>query len=246
MTPLPLDVDRLMVQRILDDMGWLAIPIKQVGPSTWIVGSSQSPPQETVLIRNQLVLISQEQPRPTIRGSESVILAAPTSVRRALDKSLRQGDTECWDTRPVVARDPQASTIPAPAPQMVSKTELEQKVSELQQQLTSAVGSMEQKISSSVQGIEQRVACSVQGAQTAAQQTLEQVASAVKCQESRIDRLDEQVQQVAASSITKVDLTSILSEALAKQNSDFQRMLAKRPGDPSPLNDASSKASKQV
>ena len=53
MTPMPLNVDRLMVQRILDDMNWLAIPIKQVGPSTWIVGSSNGPPQDTLLIRNQ-------------------------------------------------------------------------------------------------------------------------------------------------------------------------------------------------
>ena len=142
-------------------------------------------------------------------------------------------------------KDANMNAPPAPAPNMVSRSELEQKVTELQQQFSTAMGSMEQKLSTSVQGIEQQVCSTVRGAQASTQKSLEQVANAMKSHEERIDKLDEQVQRVSNAAITKVDLSAILAEALAKQTSDFQRMLAKRPGDPSPSND-SNKAPKQI
>ena len=89
LTPLPLDVDKNMLQKIVDQMKWPAVPLRQLGPATWLLGAEQAPPCDTVTFRNQLVLITAEAQRGGPKPKDTAILAAPQGLRRALDRQLR-------------------------------------------------------------------------------------------------------------------------------------------------------------
>ena len=234
LTPLPLDVDRGMLQRILDQVNWLAVPIRQLGPASWLVGSSDLPPGETIAFRDRLVLISPEPSKTTNKAAESAVLAAPLAIRRALDRQISSG-SHSWENK-FVASSATTGSIPVaphPAPDMVSRSELESKINTLQEQVNQAICNMEQK-----------VATTLEASSSAQSRALETVTTALQSSDERISKVENEVQTMAQAICTKTDLTSILSEALAKQSQDFQRLMAKRPGDPSPSSEAN-KLSKQ-
>ena len=60
LSPLPLDVDRSMLQRIIDQIHWLSVSIRQMRPASWSAGSCQDPAEETLSFQDQLVLVSSE------------------------------------------------------------------------------------------------------------------------------------------------------------------------------------------
>ena len=88
MEPLPMDVDRRILQIVLDHISWVACPIRQLGRTTWLVGAAQPPPQDTVQVREGLVLITEHVGKKPLAEGSSAVLAAPGSVRRAADKTV--------------------------------------------------------------------------------------------------------------------------------------------------------------
>ena len=89
MTPLPLDVDKAMLQTILDRMQWKAMPLKQLGPSTWMVGAETPPTSDTASFRQELVLITKEMPKQSSKQPDTAVVAAPQAIRKTLDRQLK-------------------------------------------------------------------------------------------------------------------------------------------------------------
>ena len=56
-------------------------------------------------------------------------------------------------------------------------------------------------------------------------------------QHQRVESIEKNIQELAANTCSKADLSAVLAEALAKQSSELQGWLAKRSPEPSPVND---------
>ena len=231
MTPLPLDVDKAMLQTILDRMQWKAMPLKQLGPSTWMVGAETPPTSDTASFRQELVLITKEMPKQSSKQPDTAVVAAPQAIRKTLDRQLKHAQPR-WDAQSSCSTTP--SSVPQPAPHVVTKQELDTKMKELTGQVDTALKKMEERVTKNSENTAKEHNASIQ-----------QITSAIKDNDERQGRLERQVQDLTDSICTKSDMATMLSDALARQSADFQRiMLAKRPQEASPANDPN-KLSKQ-
>ena len=84
------------------------------------MGAAQPPPQDTVQVREGLVLITEHVGKKPLAEGSSAVLAAPGSVRRAADKTVvRCGPASV--AHPVLP--PQVSVVPT-GPQQLAMDEL--------------------------------------------------------------------------------------------------------------------------
>ena len=58
-----------------------------------------------------------------------------------------------------------------------------------------------------------------------------------KKQHQRVESIEKYIQELAANTCSKADLSAVLAEALAKQSSELRGWLAKRSPEPSPVHD---------
>ena len=225
MTPLPLDVDKAMLQKILSQMCWAALPLRQKSQSTWLVGAES--------FWGKLVLVTEENGKSANKGRDTPILAAPNAIRRALDKQIRHGHPhQPWETRSSASA---SSTLThsslQPAPQMTTKADVEEKMATMHESLKKAIGTLEKRLNRAWQQ-----------SHAAQQQVVDQLTVNIRGTNSSVDELETQISNVSQQVCTKTDLTAILAEALAKQNADFQRMMSERHREPSPVHDSNKQA----
>ena len=77
MAPVPVATDKGALQGVLDEFCWLAMPLRQMGATSWLIGAEKEPPHETIAIVRELALISVYQPSKNLKMLSSAVLAAP-------------------------------------------------------------------------------------------------------------------------------------------------------------------------
>ena len=246
MTPLPLDVDKGMVQEILNQMGWLATPLRQVGPASWLVGAQEEPKSEVMTFRGQMVLLTKETIKDTGKTTHSAALAAPTSLKKSLDRRFKAEDNSIWSH---AARGSQllGVPVPKPAPQIALQQDVETKINAanvlMQTEIESKMDKTNEEWRQAMQELEARMQVTIQQSQHQQQVELARLQelhaqetvkaeNAAKAVDNRLNTLQADVQGLAQAMCSKQDMQAILAEALAKQSSDFQRMLSKRSSEP--------------
>ena len=110
MAPVPVATDKGALQAVLDEFCWLAVPLRQMGANSWLIGAEKEPPHETITIAGELALISVYQPSKNLKMPSSAVLAAPASIKRELDKQIQAGAYSCGV--------PEKEVKPAPAPML--------------------------------------------------------------------------------------------------------------------------------
>ena len=214
MSPVPAEIDRGALQKILDSFLWPSVLLRQTGPNTWIIGCETEPPSETITIRGCLVLITKCPAKDDVKGSSSAVLAAPQHVKKSLDRQFQAGVRQSLpegsgQTRP----DPPTPAVP------FQDARLDELREEMNQKLIAVSGQFQR----TVEGL---------------QGSLDSKFGAVQQAHAELR------QAVAEGVCSKTDMSQLLAEALARQSAEFRQMMSKRTPDPSPVNQEASKAAK--
>ena len=173
------------------------------------------------MVAGSLVLIVPEKPVDNRKSKASVVVAAPDSVRKSLDKQILSG------------AQPQNL---APPPQLPVQLQLPRQDA----QLSDLRGEVEDKFK-----VQEQMASTEAKATEAAAQVRDEMSGLVQAQEEKFQRVEDQVQAISASVCTKTDMSNLLQEALARQSAEFRVLMAKRSPEPSPVhNQQENKAQK--
>ena len=235
-SPLPSSADKKTVQTLLDQLKWEAMPLKQIGHGTWLVGAATTTaPAETFQLNDKLVLINPAAEKKA--GSvQDALVAGPSTLRRALNRHLAQGTIAAT----IPAANPQDAPTAIPAGPTVTmatqlRSEMDGKIEAMKTQFDQAIQDLQGRMTESehktTQGIQQGREDQVQCARR-----LEQVCEdQVQCAQ-RLTQIEQSVTTFAQNAVTKVDLTQALKEAMEAQRQEL-RQLFKRSPDSTPVND---------
>ena len=225
--PLPAHSDRGSLQQALIKLPWRAVPLKQLSATTWLVGSSLAapPPTDVIEIGGQPVLITKQTAKAT-RNTDQVVLAAPPAFRRSFNTEINKGR---WQTPATVVSQSDAAMEQASGPPATARTLL----ADLRDEVNTRLGDFQAQIQTAVNQVNVRVQEAQDIAATAA---MEAEALATK-QDHRIQQVENAVQQLSISIVTKADLTGALSAAMEQQSKELRLLLAKRSPDATPTND---------
>ena len=226
--PLPAHSDRGSLQQALIKLPWRAVPLKQLSATTWLVGSSLAapPPTDVIEIGGQPVLITKQTAKAT-RNTDQVVLAAPPAFRRSFNTEINKGR---WQTPATVVSQSEAAMEQASGPPATARTLL----ADLRDEVNTRLGDFQAQIQTAVNQVNVRVQEAQDIAATAA---MEAEALATK-QDHRIQQVENAVQQLSISIVTKADLTGALSAAMEQQSKELRLLLAKRSPDATPTNDS--------
>ena len=221
LSPLAAEVDREALQKILDAFSWSALPLRPRGRDAWIVGADQPPPAETIMVAGTLVLIVPLKQTGNQKASDSVVVAAPDSVKKSLDRQISNAQHYVPVT-PV--QPPLQLPLPRQDNQLLDlKGEFDGKLKALTDHFNSTVVSLKEQIQTSASSS----TCVVDAVKS-------EIAGFKHVQDDRIRKVEEQVQSISSSLCTKADMSALLQEALSKQSAEFRQLMAKRSPDPSP------------
>ena len=228
MAPLPPTATKATVQKLIDSLQWHATPIRQMGGSTWLVGAEacNAPPTDTVQLGNHLVLITEFASKKPLQ-TQDVVVAGPAPLRKAVNQHLVFSG--CSSNRSAIN-----SVSSTSAPSSVGPTRL--LVGDLKTEMENKFQAMKEEFHKSISGLGNRIEVTESSVQERLAETREQQVS----QNSRLDRLEQGLQQVADNVVTKVDLTAALQTAMEQQGREIRSMLAKRTPEVTPSHDIKS------
>ena len=133
-------MDRATLQSILNDFNWHARPMRQTGSTTWQIGTSGPPPSDTMSIAGEIALITEFKPSSSTKSSASAVLAAPSSVKREIDKQLRLGHG------PRIVPEVSPAPIAQPVPLQRQPDIGEAKLHELRQEFQARISQITAKV----------------------------------------------------------------------------------------------------
>ena len=225
MAPLPAHSDKAAIQKIVNELRWRAVPLKQLSATVWLIGAAavDEPPTDVFEFAGKPVLIT-NQAAKRVPSPEQLVLAAPPAFRRSFATDLARGKWQAPATMP----DPGMEVAPGPpitARSLMAefKEEMNSKLSDFQSQVQSAVN---------------QVNARVQEVQTAASSSAMELEALVARQDHRMAQVESNVQQLSAALVTKADLTAALAAAMESQNRELRSFLAKRSPDATPTGDS--------
>ena len=211
--PLP-SLDRQTVQQMVTQLGWKAVPIRQLTHDTWMLGADNQdePPCDLFDWNGRPVLISEHSPGAD-DSKQTAVLSAGASFKRQYGRQLSAGKAHM-----APSSNPQdAPMSQTSGPRSIFsefKDNLNGRLQEMQEELQRAVNAVSQK----VQEVESQAAAS--------SRDLHQVAAD---QEQRLNSMESNISSLSASVVTKADLAFALKEAMQVQTQELRGLLSKRP-----------------
>ena len=191
--PLPYGVDATVLKTWAANAGWTIKPLKNQGPSRWLVAAQAGPPESWMTFNGQAILI-QKMPPKMPRGSSTVLYGAKpfrpagkqtvsgdvTASEEA--NPYRQGDPHFDPWQSALASTPLASTdcstaasasqMPLPGPTAQAILRQDQRIANLEQKLQESQAQQTQhqsKVETRLKDMES----SMHNAQTAHQQEMD-------------------------------------------------------------------------
>ena len=145
--PLPPQTDKTAVQKILNQLSWRAVPLKQLSATAWVVGCMEKdhPPTDVFQFADKPVLVSKQGTKVS-RAPEDVVLAAPPAVKKALGVQISRGT---WRTPAAMAPDTQMdSSQPGPMRSLLAefRDEVNARFGDFQAQIQGAVNHVNEKV----------------------------------------------------------------------------------------------------
>ena len=92
-TPMPLGLDKEIIQEWAKQLSWECFPIKSLGSKTWLIQAPEAPPKELMCFNGTPIIIRKVPPRST--QAQTGILAGPRSnpsSEKETTSIFRQGD----------------------------------------------------------------------------------------------------------------------------------------------------------
>ena len=213
LAPLPVQADKKLLQQMANQLGWKATPLKQISATSWLLGSGidDVPGVDTFQFSGAPVLITEQLPKKQLAKSE-VVAAAPATLKRSVETHFakRLPINHASSPSDVVMT---AQSQPTRCLLSELKEELNERLQDLQLQMQTAVNAVNQRV-----------------AETEAN-AMEQHAINLK-NDQKLDQLQQSVQAVVASTVTKTDL----ADALKNLRHLFQQTKRSSP-DVSPRNE---------
>ena len=225
--PIPPSMDKLSLQKILDQMSWEATPLRQVNHNTWLIGSSSSdaPPTDTVEVNGNLVLITPAQPSKANPPSETLV-AGPVALRKAINRQMALGSAAVV---PYIG-NPQDAVVPQ-GPTMtqvgVLQADMDRKLEDMNQRFQTAIADLQQQ--------QVDIGVNMKHHQQQVHQAQHECAQ-------RVVAVEQKVECLSAAVVTKADLTQALKEAMDLQRSELRLLLSKRSPDVTPTNTGDGKS----
>ena len=220
LSPVSSLMDRATLQSILNDFNWHALPMRQMGSTTWQIGASGPPPSDTMSIAGEIALITEFKSSSSTKSSPSAVLAAPSSVKREIDKQLRLGHG------PRIVPEAPPAPIAQPVPLQCQPDIGEAKLHELRQEFQAQIS----QITAKVDGVAAECKATVENQTSRINQVTQEMTQFAAQNRVQINELDAKITQVASAVVSCAD-----TQAMAKQAVEFRQMLAKRASDePSP------------
>ena len=206
--PLP-SLDRQTVQQMVTQLGWKAVPIRQLTHDTWMLGAdTQDEPPCDLFDWN-----GSEHSPGADDSKQTAVLSAGASFKRQYGRQLSAGKAHM-----APSSNPQdAPMSQTSGPRSIFsefKDNLNGRLQEMQEELQRAVNAVSQK----VQEVESQAAAS--------SRDLHQVAAD---QEQRLNSMESNISSLSASVVTKADLAFALKEAMQVQTQELRGLLSKRP-----------------
>ena len=223
--PLPPHTDKAAVQRIIKELNWKAVPLKQLSSTTWVVGSSNADPAPTDVFDfdNQPALITRQNVRQANLPAQ-MVLAAPPASKKSLVSRFTAGR---WQAPAIQSQD--SSMEPTPGPPVTARALM----AELRDEVNQRLGDFQAQIQQTVNQVNVKVQ---EARDTAASCTMETEAM-LQRQDARVTQLETSVQQLSNHIVTKTDLQDALKAAMELQSREIRTFLAKRSPDVTPTND---------
>ena len=235
LSPVPASSDRHSLQLVLDAFTWDALPIRQLGVCSWLVGADSEPPADTISISGQLVIISAYLTKQPSKSPEGPVLAAPAAVKRTLQKQLRSGVRQ--------VSEPSGPQTHAPA-QAAPEVPPDDKIQALRDEFNAKVQAMSAHFEGAMLSVQKQAADVANTLAHSQAETRQKVQEMHDSHVARVDQIEAKIETISSSVCTKQDLSSLLAEALSKQSQEFRSMMAKRSPEPSPVNNEAAKAAK--
>ncbi|OLP85590.1 hypothetical protein AK812_SmicGene33399 [Symbiodinium microadriaticum] len=223
--PLPPHTDKAAVQRIIKELNWKAVPLKQLSSTTWVVGSSATDlaPTDVFDFDNQPALITRQNVRQANLPAQ-MVLAAPPASKKSLVSRFTAGR---WQAPAIQSQD--SSMEPTPGPPVTARALM----AELRDEVNQRLGDFQAQIQQTVNQVNVKVQ---EARDTAASCTMETEAM-LQRQDARVTQLETSVQQLSNHIVTKTDLQDALKAAMELQSREIRTFLAKRSPDVTPTND---------
>ena len=223
--PLPPHTDKAAVQRIIKELNWKAVPLKQLSSTTWVVGSSATDlaPTDVFDFDNQPVLITRQNVRQA-NLPEQMVLAAPPASKKSLVSRFTAGR---WQAPAMLSQD--SAMESAPGPPVTARALM----AELRDEVNQRLGDFQAQIQQTVN----QVNVKVQEAHNTAASCAMETEALLQSQETRVTQLEASVQQLSNQIVTKADLQDALKSAMEIQSREIRTFLAKRSPDVTPTND---------
>ncbi|CAE7685124.1 petJ, partial [Symbiodinium sp. CCMP2456] len=209
--PLPPHTDKAAVQRIIKELKWKAVPLKQLSSTTWVVGASEADPAPTDVFDfdNKPVLIT----RQTVRQAnlpEQMVLAAPPASKKSLVSRFTAGR---WQA-PAIQSHQDSSMESTPGPPVTARSLL----AELRDEVNQRLGDFQAQVQQAVNVVNEKV----QEAQQAATTCTMETEAMLSRQEQRVSQLESSVQSLSSQIVTKTDLQDALKAAMELQSREIR------------------------
>ena len=225
MAPVPAATDKGSLQGVLDEFCWSAVPLRQMGGQSWLIGAEDAPPHDTITISGAVALITEYQPNKSQKMQNSAVLAAPPSIRKALDKQIQSGSYSCA----VPEREPRPVVAPLPPPVQ------DEQLQDLRQECQAKLQAMATQMDNTTVRLQAQISQATASASEAQKVVQAYISQHAELQHNRIQALETKLEDVSKNLCTKQDITALLAEAMARQTSEFRQLMAKRSPEPSPV-----------
>ena len=203
------------MQQMLTQLGWKAVPIRQLTHDTWMVGADaqDEPPCDLFDWNDRPVLISEHRSGAN-DPKKTAVLSAGASFKRQFGRQLSAGRAHMAQPPSNPQDAPMSQTTGPRSIFSEFKDNLNRRLQEMQEELQKAVNAVSQR----VQEVESQAATSSQDFHQAVLQ-----------QEQRLNAMEANISTLSASVVTKVDLAVALKEAMQTQTQELRGLLSKRP-----------------
>ena len=187
-----------------------------MGGQSWLIGAEDAP---------AAALITEYPPNKSQKMQNSAVLAAPPSIRKALEKQTQSGSYSCavpeTEPRPVVA----------PLPPPVQDEQLQ----DLRQEFQAKLQAMSTQVDNTTVRLQAQVSQATASASEAQKVVQANISQHAEFQHNRIQALETKLEDVSKNLCTKQDMTALLAEIMARKTSEFRELMAKRSLEPSPV-----------
>ena len=201
MAPVPAATDKGWLQGVLDEFCWSALPLRQMGGQSWLIGAEDAPPHDTITISGAVALITEYQPNKSQKMQNSAVLAAPPSIRKALDKQIQSGSYSCavpeTEPRPVVA----------PLPPPVQDEQLQ----DLRQEFQAKLQAMATQMDNTTVRLQAQISQATASASEAQKVVQANISQHAELQHNRIQALETKLEDVSKNLCTKPWLAKLVN-----------------------------------